>query len=321
MIVIKNEHIQIIAIIFIFILFPYLIYNYYNSSEGTVEAFELSDKPLETTRQIYDNFYASIYDLLTKNTKKSTYEISSIIDSTIKNVDNPLPKNEIKFLDAGCGTGNAASIVSKLYPVTCLDKSKDMLNIAKKRQQEKMTLIKGDLKDRSTFDKHKFSHIMSLYFTIYYFRNIDHIFENFAKWVIPNGYVIIHLVDKKAFNPIINPASERILNDVQSYSKKRKTDSIVVFKNFTYTSDFKLENSNKAVFEENFIFKDGTTRSHRHHFYMYDKSHYVKTAKKYGFSLHDIRPQTMSGYAHHYLFIFKKTDTDQTTKSLQSISG
>ena len=75
MIVIKNEHIQIIAIIFIFILFPYLIYNYYNVDSDTIEGFELSDKPFETNRQIYDKFYANIYDLLTNDTKKSTFEI------------------------------------------------------------------------------------------------------------------------------------------------------------------------------------------------------------------------------------------------------
>ena len=305
-----------------------MIYRFKNNDEIlTIESFEdgniekFTNNIITHNTGIYDKFYSNLYDKIFTDIKKSSLEITGIIEHTIKRIDDPFPKDDIKFLDAGCGTGITASIIGKIYPITCLDKSNDMLQVAKTRQSNGMKLLEGDIKDRSMFEANTFSHILSLYFTIYYFQNIDHIFENFSKWVKPNGFVVIHLVDKKAFDPVANPASPFILTDPQSYLDKRKTDSVIIFNNFRYRSNFKLINKNKAYFDETFEYndKEKKSRTQRHIFYMYDKSHYVKIAERYGFVLQKIEPQTLSGYSHHYLFIFRKIKKERLVSTLTDI--
>ena len=305
--------------IFIIALLSYQYNNSYSITNEKIEHFT-NDTIIKHNNGIFDSFYSRIYDKIFTDIKKSSFEITNIIATTLKNVDDPFPKKDIKFLDAGCGTGISASVIGKLYPITCLDKSNAMLEIAKTRQSDGMKLLQGDIKDRSIFQKHSFSHILCLYFTIYFFQNIDHIFENFSKWIKPKGFLVIHLVDKKAFDPVANPSSPFILTDPQSYSKKRITKSTIAFNNFKYTANFKLVNDNKAIFDETFDFNDDRKNRHQQHIlYMYNKAKYVEIAEKYGFVLHTIEPQTLSGYAHHYLFIFRKIKNEKLISSISSI--
>ena len=303
----------IIAFFVSYLSCKYYLYGSGQSSE--IEAFE-NDTTIETNNNIYDKFYAKIYDKLFTDSKRTAFELASIINTTITKAVNPFKKEDIRILDAGCGTGIMSSLIGKMYPVTCLDKSNDMLNVAKTRQSEHMKLLQGDIKDASTFNNNEFSHILCTYFTMYYFKDINHIFENFSKWVKPDGFVVIHLVDKKAFDPILNPASPFVLMDLQSHVDKRKTDSTVVFNNFTYKSDFILESNDKAYFEETFDYKDGKVRKQKHGLYMYNKIDYVHAAKKYGLDLMDIKSQAFSGYGNHYIFIFRKIKNDKSIELL-----
>ena len=318
----RKECMCIIAIIVFIVSVGLLTYRFKNNGEivDTVKEGFTSNDIITHNSGVYDKLYSNIYDKIFTDIKKSSLEITGIIEHTIKNIDDPFPKEDINFLDAGCGTGITSSIIGKIYPVTCLDKSTEMLQVAKTRQSQGMKLLEGDIKDRSKFAANSFSHIICLYFTMYYFENIDHIFENFSKWVKPNGFVAIHLVDKKAFDPVAPPASPFILTDPQSYVEKRQTDSIIVFNNFKYKSNFKLLNKNRGVFDETFDYNDKRPdRKQRHNFYMYDKAKYVSTAEKYGFVLQKIEPQTLSGYSHHYLFIFRKIKNEKLVSSLKNI--
>ena len=63
------------------------------------EGFEQSDKFLfKTGPDIYDDFYADIYDYLVFNSQKDEYEVGQIVNKTS-------PTSESKVLDVGCGTG------------------------------------------------------------------------------------------------------------------------------------------------------------------------------------------------------------------------
>ena len=318
----RNDYYCIfVSIILISLISYYICSRIKKVSEGQIEPFATEGgKFIEVNNQIFDKFYSSIYDKIFTDNKRTSLELATILETTVKNVENPFKKEDVKFLDAGCGTGINASVLGKMFPVTCLDKSNDMLSVAKTRQSEKMILLQGDIKDRSTFEKNTFSHIIALYFSMYYFENIGHIFENFSKWVKPNGFVVIHLVDKKAFDPIVNPSSPFVLMDVQSHLDKRKTDSLVVFNKFTYKSNFNLLDKHRAAFEEEFEFKDPNTkkRKQRHILYMYNKKEYVKVAERYGFKLMNIEPQTMSGYGNHYLFTFRKQKEEAYISSLKA---
>jgi len=270
--------------------------------DDNIESF--SDNAITDMNEIYDEFYSRVYDKILSDSKRNSYEVATILNETVNNKRNTFGRN-INILDAGCGTGINSKVFGTEYNTTCLDSSKDMLSVANVKATKKMTLLQGDIKDTRLFEKETFTHIISTYFTIYYFKNIAEIFKNFYSWLKPKGFAIIHLVDKHAFDPIVNSSSFHF-TDQQKYSEKRKTNSVVVFDKFTYKSNFKLLNDINAEFQESFHFKDGKIRNQKQSFYMHDKKHYIDVAEKLGFTLLTIVPQDLGGYAHNYLFIFQK---------------
>ena len=86
-------------------------------------------------------------------------------------------------------------------------------------------------------------------------------------------YLVIHLVSRDDFDPILPIANPLLVVSPQRYAKKRITSSKVIFDNFTYNADFQLDKSkNKAIFSEKFKFKDSNkTRKQEHVFYMEDE--------------------------------------------------
>ena len=64
--------------------------------------------------------------------------------------------------------------------------------------------------------------------------------------VAPGGYLILHLVNKHKFNPVI-PKSNFIRNvNLQKYKDSRITKSITI-DDFNYTSEFILENRDNTT--------------------------------------------------------------------------
>ena len=71
-------------------------------------------------------------------------------------------------------------------------------------------------------------------------------FENCFNWLAPGGVLILHLVDIANFDPILPVSDPLSLLNVQDYSNKRITNSIVNFDKMTYKADFDInfDNSN-----------------------------------------------------------------------------
>ena len=111
-----------------FILFILIIYNKY---KPVYEGFHQRDKFIvKYNNDIYDPFYASIYNNLFSNQIKDKYEISEIVNTTKLNKKSVL-------LDIGSGLGNHVSRFSK-HVKSCvgLDKSLSMVNAAKSKYKD-----------------------------------------------------------------------------------------------------------------------------------------------------------------------------------------
>ena len=92
-----------------------------------------------------------------------------------------------------------------------------------------------------------------MYFTIYYFQDKKEFFDNCFKWLMPGGYLIVHLVDRTHFDPILPPGNPLMYVSPQRYAKERITSTKVKFTDFSYSADFKLDDSNdKAHFVEKY---------------------------------------------------------------------
>ena len=249
---------------------------------------------------LYDNFYADIYDYLVYSSVKNNYEIGAIINST-----SPIESSVIA--DIGCGTGHhVGSLSAKNLNVIGIDTSTDMIKLAKEKYPNSNFKL-GNALDRTLFNMNSLTHVLCLYFTIYYFPNKKEFFNNCMDWLMPGGYLIVHLVDREKFDPILPPGNPLYVVSPQKYAKERITKTKVTFNNFVYNANFDLnKENNTASFHEKFKFKDGSVRKNEHKFYMEDTTTIVNMAQDSGFIIHGKVNLVKCAYEHQFLYIFMK---------------
>jgi SAM-dependent methyltransferase len=247
---------------------------------------------------IYDDFYASIYDYLVFSSAKNDYEIGTLINST-----NPSETSIIA--DIGCGTGHHVDELKK-FNVIGVDKSISMIEAAKEKFPDNNFIV-GDALDNGLFKINSLTHILCFYFTIYYMKDKRHFFDNAMYWLMPGGYIIVHLVERETFDPILPPGNPLYIVSPQKYAKKRITDTKVTFEDFVYTSKFNLDkDQDVATFDEKFKYNDGRVRKQQQVLYMNDTSTIVNMAQEVGFILQSKVNMVKCGYESQYLYIFVK---------------
>ena len=120
-----------------------------------------------------------------------------------------------------------------------------------------------------------------LYFTIYSIEDKLKFFKNCYDWLQPGGRLVIHLVNRDKFDPILNSANPLTSVNAQKYAKERLTKSIVKFKDFLYKAAYVSDNENdKAYFMK--TFKDDATKNTRkneHVLYMDSQKDILTKAK------------------------------------------
>ena len=281
--------------------------------EGFVTESEESKYEWLNNDDLFDDFYASVYAKLAQNEKLVQAETAICLEEFSKNI----PKNQLTILDAGCGIGVGTVAFAKqgVGMTVGIDKSQAMIRYAKGTIVPNTTLTdtqKQDIEFR-TFDlvgpgaaaAAEFTNAVLLYFTVYYFRDLDNLFRNLALWVKPGGSLAIEVVNKYKFEPILEASTPWIGFSPQKYSKERLTKSRIVFDKFDYEAEFELHDP-KAEFRETFRFKDGSVRRQKHIMYMQNIPDIIKAATNNGWmytSYVDLMPLTFS---YGYLLFFKR---------------
>lgn len=268
------------------------------------EGFEQSDQfLLKSGNDIYDDFYADIYDYLVFSNVKDEYEVGEIVNKTT-------PSSESKILDVGSGTGHhVAGLAANGLDVLGIDISPSMVEKAKKDYPQYKFEV-GDATNSGEFGPNSFTHITCMYFTIYYIQDKTQFFQNAMKWLRPGGYLILHLVDRDQFDPILPPGNPLLYVSPQRYAQKRITSTNVKFDDFRYSADFKLNQStNIATFEEKFKNdKDGKVRKNEHIMYMPQLNTIVNEAQQQGFILDSKVDLLNIQYEYQYLYFFIKPE-------------
>ena len=285
-----------------FLFIVVLAFKNIKSSNKVTEGFEQKDQFLfKTGNDIYDDFYAEVYDYLVYNNYKDDYEVGEIINKTT-------PTTSSKILDIGCGTGNQiVNFGSKGYEVLGIDISSSMIKKAKEKYPNYDFKVADSL-NRDIFNSNTFTHITCLYFTIYYFQNKRQLFENVYRWLMPGGYFIVHLVDRKMFDPILPPGNPLLMISPQRYAKERITTTKVKFDGFSYNAKFDLdEKQDIAKFNEKFKMDDGSkSRKNEHILYMPEKEQIINEIQNVGFISEGIVDLITCQYEYQYLYIFIK---------------
>ena len=266
------------------------------------EGFEENEREFKLVRgpEIYDDFYVSVYDDLLYSSVKNEFEIGTIVSST-----KPTEKSII--LDIGSGTGHhVAELQERGLQAAGLDISPAMVSAARRNHPD-ATFHQGDALQGNMFSPSAFTHITCLYFTLYYIKNKDQLFRNCYTWLMPGGYLVLHLVDRGAFDPIVPAGSPLAFVDPQHYADERITRTTVEFDSQSYTADFSLDEAgDTATFTETFRKPSGATRKNTHELHMPSQKEIVGKAREAGFILVSTSEMSKCRYESQYLYVLQK---------------
>ena len=264
--------------------------------------------------QIYDTFFATIYDQLTQGANRTQAEVGLMLHEWTKQGED---LKTFEVLDAGCGTGIAVASLAKIgvKKATGLDVSQAMINHANNEvipkttltpEQQKAVAFKvGDIMDPSAFQGGQFTHGFMMYFTVYYLKDKETAFRNMYFWTKPGGRMVISVVNKHKFDPMLESSAPWLAFSLQKYTEKRITKSEVIFNKFNYVGEFDIQDPN-AEFRETFRFKDGKVRRHRHDLRMEDMNVIVGIAKNAGWIYKGFADLTPIGFEYGYHLHFKR---------------
>lgn len=253
---------------------------------------------------VYDDFYAEIYNQLMIPQKRSVFEMNKIIEMTS-------PDKKSCFLDIGSGTGEiSGQLVKKGYDVYALDISQSMINYIDKNHPNVNTKC-GNAKESITYEKGSFSHILATGMSIYLFENKDEFLRNCFYWLKPGGYLILHLVDREKFDTIVPRGKPALLKYPQKYASSRITNTNIDFIDFKYNGkyDFSQVDKNKVKFIETFT--DDLTKNVRQQetqYIMEPINQTLKQASYTGFIPHaQVNMEQGCEDEHQYLVILERT--------------
>jgi SAM-dependent methyltransferase len=296
------------------------IRNQSSSKEGLNTNTTNTDFEQKHGDDIYDTFYAGIYDQLVYNENKNDYEVESVVSHTHMNKQSSL------VLDVGCGTGHHVALyASHSKHVTGLDSSKSMIEKCKAINDKNVTFVHGNALNTLLFQPNSFTHIVCNYFTLYYIKDKALFFNNCYRWLQHNkslggGYLIVHIVDRDNFDPVVPPSSPFFFVNPQTFAQKRITTSSVVFDNFVYKAEFSNNNNNSNTSDVyNFVekFENKETgkvfRKNEHRFYMESEEAIVEMAKNEGFIVDSKIDLLKAAYEYQYLYVFKTSGANQVS--------
>ena len=296
----NNTYLKIVIFLIVCYFLVQLVRKHSPKKEGFTQKEKFITK--NKVKEIYDDFYSSIYDDLVYDPKKQHFELQEIVRAT-----KMKPKSSF-VLDIGSGNGHHVDILTKQNIESIgLEISRPMLERARTLYPN-IKVKEGDALNSMLFNNNQFTHITCLYFSIYYIKNKREFFNNCYKWLKPKGYLALHLVNRDMFNPIVNAGDPLVMVSPQKYARDRITKTVVKFKDFQYKSNFKLEKENdKAYFEE--IFKDdgsSNVRKNIHEFYMPTQKEIIAMAKEVGFDLIGKIDLVAAKYEYQYIYILQK---------------
>ncbi len=277
----RNPHLffQKWIVIMAILVVAIFVYNSTISTKPKTEGFtQIEPFVLKQNANIYDEFYADIYDSLHDTKTRIQPELIDIIKMT-----NPTHLNSV-FLDVGSGTGNMVNeLVEAGYNAYGIEKSKDMITCTTKQFPD-IEIVNADVLDSMMFEKSTFTHILCTYFTIYQLENKEKFFRNCYYWMKPNSYLVLHLVHPDKFQNIVPYANVEITSTTNTNG--HKLTNRVVFDDFKYDASYEIptDKSKQCTFTE--MLTDNNTnhiRQNEQILYLESIDDIINLASKNGF--------------------------------------
>ena len=254
----------------------------------------------------YDPFYCRAYDILVQPGGRAAMEVKVPLEFMESEAGGKRVRADLRVADIGSGTGLHVELFGRegVRSVVGYDKSAAMVAEARRRYPER-TFVEGDATVATMMPADSVDLVTLNYFTIYIVPDRSAMLKNIYLWLAPGGIFACHIVNKLKFDPVLEAASPFVGFSIQKYADERVTKSEVAFEEFDYVGDFQLHGS-RAMWEEEFRFKDGRVRRHEQRVWMPNIDVLVKEITDVGFKLLHHADMTPIGYEYNYVMLFQK---------------
>jgi len=280
-----------------------MLFRKMNSVEKTEGFDQAGNFVLKQNADVYDDFYARMYDDIMDCENRAEFEMETVVDIT-----QPSKSNSV-ILDIGSGTGNLVEIFRKKgYRIYGVDKSPAMID-AQTSQFPKCETKCGDVVNPMEFEHNTFTHILCMGMTIYDFENKSIFFKNCYHWLMSNGYLILHLVDPDKYDSTPIAAKPTGIETPQKYMSGdvRITNSNIDIENVNYKSEYDFS-SEKVEMKETFTdIATGKIRQNQQTLYMEKREKILTIAKMCGFIIHaQMNMNEYNGDSHQFIYVLEK---------------
>jgi SAM-dependent methyltransferase len=312
-----NPHLFFIKVLLILAVTLLMIYLYrisespYTKRNMTKEGFQQDQLyVLKQNQNIYDDFYAEMYDGVNNRDKICQRELFQIIKMTEPDIKNST------FLDVGSGTGCVVNELANAgYDIYGIDKSDAMVSYSESKYPN-VNIKNADVLDPMTYENGIFTHILCLNSTIYEFPNKRQFFSNCYYWMKPNAYLIVHLVNPRKLstkNYLKNKGQFTTLFDqlIPENDNDIKKITAVEFADCKYQESFQvLDASNKIIFKQTFTDKiSKNVRENEQTLSMESIDEILDIAKHAGFIVHGkTGMKGINGDENQYLYVFERAN-------------
>ena len=250
---------------------------------------------LKTNDDIYDDFYVSVYDNIFQPTKYLNEEYAQMMDKLSL-------KDNADVLDIGSKTGHFLKLLDRKYNAHGLEQSTQMIEYTKEKYDD-LTIHHGDMLNNQIFDKNIFDCIFLRDFMIYTVYDKPQLLGNCYYWLKPSGYLVIHLVNKKKYNPLVEVANYN--TNPQDYVDERITKCNVISDDIHYNQETDFMADNRVIVKESFTdMSTYQTRQNERTLYMEDKKAIEQTILRCGFSAQAL--YALNKDKEQFVYIFKK---------------
>jgi len=288
------------------IVLMYGVTTWYSSIEGFEDGKSVT---YHDASEIYDDTYASIYDVLWNSNEKLKYEEVSLQDVALAD----WPISAVRILDMCCGTAPHACWFKNLgVEYIGVDVSDAMIKKARDGCPA-AKFQKGDVTNSHLFPQKSVSHAVLLGFSVYMFENAKILSDNAYQWLQPGGWFVVHMVDPDKFDPLHEVASPFAAFSLQKYSLDRVVDSNVYFDKFKYLGRFnKKKDEDNASFDETFTYYDKESnggvkyRENKLQLTMPSKERLINIIQTSGFQHKETVDLVRCGKEYQYLVYFTK---------------
>ena len=238
--------------------------------------------------QSFNQFYATIYQDLFYRDFVDDYEVGIILNKI-------QPVRQTDALVIGSKTGkHVDALAKKGYNAYGLDNSADMIVSAMNKYPGNKYVL-GNGMNQLVFEPERFTLISILDFTIYTIKNRRALFENAYRWLVPGGYLALHLINVGGYydTQVMSAKERRFSPTISKLFDKRPLVNVMgnndaVVGNYIYKSNIRMNTYDPDMIEMYQTFtnkKTGKKYNKTTNFYTPDQSVILSEAKDSGFNM------------------------------------